>query len=109
MGIAKKKLVESIRKRAWDNNNGVFVPRNEGDQKTAQWPTCQTCRRAVDSVNVEDVQSHAVTIRARCHGEECTIRLDFPFRIMARDDKETWEHIHTSIRNSVFFEPSITL
>lgn len=107
MGAAKnKKLIEAVRKRAFEQHNGLYTPRVEGDKKT-NWPVCMTCHRDVDSVNVEDVSHQRVDVRAGCHGEECTIRLEFPFQITQRDDEGTWHHVQTAINNAVFFDPSI--
>ncbi len=108
MGAAKqKKLIQQVRQRAFEQHNGLYVPRTEGDHKT-NWPVCMTCHQDVDSVNVEDVHNDTVDIRAKCHGEECVIRLEFPFRITRRDDKETWHHIQTALNNATFFDKSIT-
>jgi len=108
MGESKnKKLVQQIRQRAFEAHNGIYVPRVEGDVKTNRWPVCLTCKQDVDSVNVEDVGKQVVTIRAKCHNEECTIKLEFPFQILSRDDKDTWHHVVTAINNCVFFDPSI--
>lgn len=101
-----KKLLPSIRKRAYQNNNGIYVPRVEGDVKT-HWPVCMTCHRDLDSLNIEDISTNKVTIRATCHGAEAIVVMEFPYRIIRRDDKETWPHVITAINNSVFFDPSI--
>ncbi len=109
MGAARtKKLIEATRRRAHEFHNGLYVPRTEGDKKT-NWPVCLTCKMDVESINVEDVHHNTVDIRAKCHGQECTIRLEFPFRITRREDEETWHHIQTAINNASFFEPSIAL
>ena len=102
----RKKFVESVRKRAWEQHNGLYVPRNEGDKKT-NWPVCMTCKMDVESVQVEDFSHDTVDIRAKCHNEECVIRLQFPFRITRTEDDDTWHHIQTAINNSCFFDPSI--
>ncbi len=107
MGAAKqKKLLQQVRQRAFEQHNGIYVPKVEGDQKT-NWPACMTCHQDVDAVNVEEQGNDHVTIRAKCHGEECVIKLEFPFRIERRDDKETWHHIQTAINNACFFDKSI--
>lgn len=107
MGAARtKKLIESVRKRAFEQHNGLYVPRTPGDKKT-NWPVCMTCHADVDSVQVEDMGHHKVDIRAKCHNDECVIRIEFPFRITQRTDEETWHHIQTAINNAVFFDPSI--
>ncbi len=107
MGEAqRKKLIQQVRQRAFQQHNGIYVPKVEGDRKT-NWPTCMTCHGDVDSVNVEDVGHQVVTIRAKCHGEESVIKLEFPFRITQRDDEETWHHVMTAINNCVFFDTSI--
>lgn len=102
-----KKLIPQVRKRAFENRNGLYVPRHEGDIKTAAWPVCQTCKRDVDSVNVEDISTNRVTVRATCHGAEAVLVMEFPFGIIRRHDKDTWPHVMTAINNSTFFEPSI--
>ncbi len=107
MGAARqKKLIQQVRQRAFEQRNGLYVPRTEGDVKT-NWPVCMTCHQDVDSVNVEEVSNQTVDIRAKCHDKECTIRLEFPFRITCVTDKDTWYHVQTAINNAVFFDPSI--
>lgn len=102
-----KKLVEAVRERAWQNNNGVFVPRVDGDTKRATWPQCQTCGRDVDSINVEDAGKDKVTIRAKCHGKEAILVVEFPYGIRSRDDDTEWSHIQTAINSASFFDTSI--
>lgn len=101
-----KRLIQQVRQRAFEQHNGIYRPRNQGDRKT-NWPVCLTCHRDVDSVNVEDVGNHTVTIRATCHGEECTIKMEFPFKIVQGLDEATWHHVQTAINNATFFDPSI--
>lgn len=101
-----KKLIQQVRQRAFEQHNGIYRPRVDGDIKT-NWPVCLTCSRDVDSVNVEDIGHRVVTVRAKCHGEECVIKLEFPYRITRSDDKETWHHVMTAVNNCVFFDPSI--
>jgi hypothetical protein len=109
VGAAKlKKLIQQTRQRAFEQHNGLYVPRTYGDRKT-NWPVCMTCHRDVDSVNVEDVGHHTVTIRAKCHGAEAVIKIEFPFEITRREDKETWHHVMTAINAATFFDPSIAL
>lgn len=109
MGAARqKKLMQQVRQRAFEQHNGIYRPKVEGDVKT-HWPVCLTCHQDVDSVNVEDVGQNTVTVRSRCHGEESIIKMEFPFNIQRIDDEQTWWHIQTAINNSVFFDPSITL
>lgn len=102
----KKKLIQQIRQRALQQRNGVYVPRVYGDRKT-HWPVCMTCHRDVDSVNVEDISTNVVTIRAMCHGKEAVVKMEFPYRIIRRDDREIWPHVMTAINSSTFFDPSI--
>lgn len=110
MGEAKNRksrgLVETIRERAWQNNNGLFVPRVEGDTKRPTWPQCGTCKRDVDSINVEDVGKDTVTIRAKCHNEEAVIKIEFPFSIRARSEETEWSHVQTAINSATFFGSS---
>ena len=103
--MAKKKLIQQVRQRAFEQHNGLYVPRHMGDRKT-QWPVCMTCHQDVESVNVEDVSTNVVTIRATCHGKEAVIKMDFPYAIIRREDKETWHHVMTAINNSTFFDPA---
>lgn len=105
--IQKKKLVQQIRQRSYENRNGLYVPRTEGDIKNAAWPVCMTCHQDVESMNVEDISTNVVTIRALCHGKEAVVKLEFPYRIISRDDDKVWPHVQTAINNSVFFDPSI--
>ncbi len=104
--IGKKKLIPMVRQRSYQQHNGLYVPRVEGDVKTT-WPVCLACNRDVDSVNVEDISTNVVTIRAKCHGKESVIKMEFPYAIIRRDDKETWYHVMSAINNSVFFDPSM--
>lgn len=104
--LNKKKLIPQVRQRAYEQRNGLYLPRHLGDRKTT-WPVCMTCHRDVDSVNVEDISTNIVTIRAWCHGKEAIIKMEFPYRIIRRDDAEVWPHVMTAINNSTFFDPSI--
>ena len=104
--MSKKKLIEQVRQRAFEQHNGIYIPRVKGDTKR-HWPVCLTCHHDVDSVNVEDISHDVVTIRAKCHGEESVIKMEFPFRITRREDSETWHHVQTALNNAVFFDPSI--
>lgn len=104
----RKKLIEQVRQRAYEQHNGIYVPKVDGDIKT-NWPVCKACHGDVDSVNVEEVGNYTVVVRARCHGEESVIKMEFPFRITRRHDDEVWHHVQTAINNAVFFDPSITL
>ena len=107
MGAAKKKkLLEAVRQRAFEQHNGIYRPKVEGDRKT-NWPVCLTCHGDVDAVNVEHIGNQFVEIRAKCHGEECTIKLEFPFRIEQKDEEKVWWHVQTAMNNAVFFDPSI--
>lgn len=107
MGAVKdNKLIQQVRQRAYEQHNGIYVPKTEGDVKT-NWPVCMTCHGDVDSVNVEEVGNQSVVIRAKCHGQESVIRIEFPFRITRREDEETWHHVQTAINNAVFFDTSI--
>ncbi len=107
MGEAKnKKLIQSVRERAWEQHNGLYRPKVEGDVKT-NWPVCMTCHGDVDSINVEEVGNDTVVIRAKCHGKESVIRMEFPYRITQREDSETWHHVQSAINNAVFFDTSI--
>jgi hypothetical protein len=105
--IQKKKLIPQVRQRARENRNGIYVPRHEGDIKRASWPVCMTCHRDVDSVNVEDIHTNVVVVRATCHGQEAVVKMEFPYGIIRRHDKDTWPHVMTAINNSTFFDPSI--
>lgn len=105
--LNNKKLIQQIRMRSHENRNGIYVPRVEGDRKRASWPVCMTCHRDVDSVNVEDISKNIVTIRATCHGQEAVVKMEFPYGIIRRKDKDIWPHVMTAINNSVFFDPSI--
>lgn len=110
MGEAKRRkaLADMIRPRAHEQHNGIYVPRVEGDKKT-NWPVCMTCHRDIDSVNVEHVSNNYVDIRAKCHGQECVIRCEFPYRITCVTDEDTWHHVQTAINEALFFDPSVTL
>ena len=107
MGAVKdNKLIQQVRQRAFEQRNGIYVPKTEGDVKT-NWPVCLTCHGDVDSVNVEEVGNDSVVISAKCHGEESVIKMEFPYRITQRTDEETWHHVQTALNNAVFFDPSI--
>ena len=104
--MANKKLIQQVKRRAWEQHNGLYVPRVEGDRKT-NWPVCMTCHKDVDAVNVEDIHKSVVVVRAECHGEEAVVKMEFPYGIIRRDDSETWTHVMTAVNNSTFFDPSI--
>jgi hypothetical protein len=101
-----KKLIPQVRQRAFQQHNGIYVPRVEGDRKTT-WPVCMTCNRDVDSVGVEDISTNRVTVRALCHGAEAVVVMDFPYRIISRNDEHVWNHVMTAVNNSTWFDPSI--
>ena len=101
-----KKLIPMVRQRAYQQRNGIYVPRVEGDRKT-NWPVCMTCHRDVEGVKIEDITKNRVTVRAFCHGKEAVVVMEFPYQILKRTDKETWPHVMTAINNSVWFDPSI--
>ena len=106
MSQSKRKLVRQTQQRAFEQHNGIYRPKVEGDVKT-NWPVCMTCHGDVDSVNVEDVGKDVVTIRAKCHGKEAVMKLEFPFQILSRSDEATWYHVMTAINACTFFESSI--
>ncbi len=113
MGAARNKknakFIEQTRIRAHEQRNGIYVPRVEGDIKTARWPVCEKCHCDIDRVNVEDVGKDRVTIRAWCHGEEAVMVLEFPFSIRQRDQDLEWNHIQSAINCCTFFGSSIAL
>jgi hypothetical protein len=106
MGSIRKKLIEQVRQRAFTQRKGLYVPRTEGDIRS-HWPICQTCKRDVESVNVEDIGTNTVTIRAECHGKEAVIKLEFPYTIIGRSNETVMDHVKTAMNNAVFFDASI--
>ena len=96
------KLFNQVKLRAFERRNKLYVPRVEADTKRASWPTCGECHRDVESVEVKDVHKERVVIVVACHGKEEAVKIDFPYSVLKRTDEETWEHVHTAIKN---FQP----
>ncbi len=77
-----KELLKSVQETAWRNTaGGLYVPRVEGDVRNSNWPTCQTCHRDVDSVELKNQNSWSVELWAHCHGKEDYYTIKFPFRL----------------------------
>ena len=101
-------LERQIRQKAWDNHNGLFRPRVEGDVRS-NFPLCQTCRREVEAAEMVDLNRYSVTLRARCHGKEDTVKVDFPFAIGGYDPESEVvdDNIRVAMRSWRPFDPSI--
>ena len=103
-----RKLIEEVRKRAFENRNGLYVPRTEGDVKQ-NWPVCQTCRRDVESVELKEQNSFGVVIWARCHGKEDYYKVVYPYRIDESDEEQLQAQIRTAMNAFLPFQTSIVL
>jgi hypothetical protein len=103
----KRKLVDHIRQTAYENRNGVFIPRAAGDHRT-NWPVCQTCHRDVEAVEMVDFNGKSVTVRAKCHGAEDHYTVELPFRIGGwnLEDETVNDHVRMCMRGN-FFDPTV--
>ncbi len=88
-----KKLIDQVKQTAWNNHNGLYVPRTEGDHKTA-WPICMTCNRDVDAVELKNRNTKGVELWAKCHGAEDWYTITFPYDIpdSGGEDKVVNDH-----------------
>ncbi len=106
-----KKLLDAVRQKSWDNRNGLYVPRTEGDV-SANWPKCLTCNRDVDAVELKNRNTKGVELWARCHGAEDWYTITFPYSIPENDasgEKVVNDHVRTAMRAFTPFNPSIVL
>lgn len=103
--MSNRKLVDNIRRTAWENRSGLYVPRVEGDVKT-NWPQCMTCGRDVEAVEQRDFNRHSVELWARCHGKEDFYKVEFPFDIGGwdEDSQVVKDHVRIAMRTN-FFNP----
>lgn len=103
--MRQKKLIEQVREKAWDNRNGIFIPRVEGDINNSGWPRCQTCRRDVEAVELKNQNSFGVELWARCHGKEDYYKVVYPYRI--EDDDMVADQIRIAMNAFAPFQVSI--
>ena len=85
----QKQLLDEVRSKAWENRNGIVVPRTEADIKSS-FPVCQTCHREVEAVELKNQNNWSVELWARCHGKEDHYTIKYPFRLEdgVRPDQE---------------------
>ncbi len=111
MGSHDKKLMESIRQKAWNTSNGLYVPRTEGDHQT-NWPVCMTCGQDVEAVELKNRNTSGVELWAKCHGAEDWYSIKFPYSIPENDasgEKVVNDHVRMAMRAFTPFNPSIAL
>lgn len=106
-GIKDKKLMEAVRGKAFENRNGLYVPRVEGDHRS-NWPICQTCMRDVEAVELKNQNSFGVEIWARCHGKEDWYEVKYPYRIEGNEEA-VQDQIRVAMRAFAPFQKTITL
>ncbi len=104
-----KKLLDAVRQKAWDQKNGLYVPRVEGDVR-ANWPRCMTCGRDVDAVELKNRNTKGVELWAKCHGAEDWYTVQFPYDIPENDasgEKVVNDHVRIAMRAFTPFQVSI--
>lgn len=107
--VDQKKLVTQIREKAWENREGIYMPRTQGDIRTS-WPVCQTCLRDVEAVELKNRNTKGVELWARCHGKEDWYTIVFPYEIPENDasgEKFVTDHVRMAMRAFRPFVPSI--
>lgn len=107
--MKQKDLLKEVQRTAFDNHNGIFRPRVEGDQRT-RFPVCQTCRREVEAVELKDWNHRGVTLWARCHGKEDHYEITFPtWRIEGwdMDDPQVQADIRAATNAFRPFDPTL--
>ncbi len=102
--MRNKKLIEQVQERAWDNRNGLYVPRTEGDIRS-NWPKCGTCNREVEAVELKNQNSFGVELWARCHGKEDYYKVVYPYRIT--DDDMAADQIRVAMNAFMPFQISM--
>jgi hypothetical protein len=98
------KLIPLVQERARLNKRLVWTP-NSGN--TRSWPTCKTCLRDVDAVELKNMNSSSVELWARCHGAEDAVRVDYPYRLEdgLNADKEKTLNVARAMADVTFFDP----
>lgn len=107
-----KKLMDAIRQKAFNKRNhaGLYLPRTAGDVET-NWPTCGTCRRDVEAVELKNANSTSVELWARCHGKEDWYKILFPYHVSGdfNKDEGAMDQVRMAMRTFTPFVSSITL
>ena len=85
MAVRDRKLIQEVRRSAWDRREGLYVPRNPNDAKS-NWPVCQTCFRDVEAFELKNWNASGVELWARCHGKEDWYTIKYPYRIAEGDE-----------------------
>ncbi len=111
-GLTNKKLMNAVRQAAFNKRNhaGLYLPRAQGDV-AANWPTCGTCHRDVEAVEMKNANTNGVEIWARCHGKEDWYTVTYPFPIEGdfNKDEGAMDNIRAAMRAFMPFQSSITL
>lgn len=66
------KLTEAIRKAAHHERQLIMMP---GERTYRTWPVCMLCGKEVDACNLENANYKSCEIRAKCHGEEDSLKV----------------------------------
>lgn len=67
-----KRAIREVNPRKTDPNN---------------WPRCYICLKGVDSVQKEDQGKRYIVLRAKCHGAEDVIRVNFEWDMGETDER----------------------
>ena len=73
---------------------------DENLAKNSPWPWCFRCKTVVKAYGVEERDSRAPIVWARCHGDKRALRIEKPHRDIDKTDPE-W--LRRRMRNLVFF------
>lgn len=73
---------------------------DENLAKNSPWPWCFRCKTVVKAYGVEDRETRAPRVWARCHGSMRDLRIEKPHRDIDKTDPE-W--LRRRMRNLVFF------
>lgn len=88
------------REEARDPMSMDLVGWNEDLAKQSPWPWCFKCKTVVRAYGVEERETRAPVVWAKCHGQQRAIRIEKPHRDIDKTD-EGW--LRRRMRNLVFF------
>ena len=92
------KLTEAIRKAAHHERQLIMTP---GERTWRTWPVCMTCGREVDSCALENMNNKSCEIRAKCHGQEDAIRIEWDLRPDSNENIQEDPHVGWAIRRAM--------
>jgi len=104
--VKSKKVMNEVRRAAYERRNGLFVRRGMNDIRS-NFPLCQTCRREVEAVELRNFNRYSVELWARCHGKEDWYLVKFPWDIGGYDPESevVSDHIRMAMTAFTPFSP----